>query len=78
VFRTGPAHVARAAALLAGVALPLAVRGVIGPARHDMELVFGAVAVGAVALTRLHGRVEGWRLAIGLLAAFILFSVLRS
>lgn len=77
VLRTGPAHVARAAALLAGIALPLAVRGVMGPALKDMELVFAAAAVGALALARLHGRVEGWRLSVGLLAVFILISVVR-
>ncbi|MBI1808446.1 MAG: PTS system mannose/fructose/sorbose family transporter subunit IID [Gemmatimonadetes bacterium] len=77
VLRLGPAHVARAAALLAGIALPLAVRGVMGPALEVMELVFGAAALGAVALTRLHGRIEGWRSSIVLLAAFILFSVVR-
>jgi len=77
VLRAGPAHVARAAALIAGIALPLAVRGVMGPARGAMALVFGAAAVGALALARLQGRFEGWRLAIGLLAVFILFSVVR-
>ena len=77
VLRTGPAHVARAAALLAGIALPLALHGVLGPAHVMQWLVFGSALVGAVALTRLHGRLEGWRLATGLLAAFILFSVVR-
>ena len=57
--------------------LPLAVRAVMGPARRDMAFVFAAAAAGALALARLHGRVEGWRLAVGLLAAFILISVMR-
>ena len=77
VLRQGPAHVARAAALVAGVALPLAVRGVIGPARGALAAVIAAAALGAVVLARLHGRVEGWRIAVVALAAFILYSTMR-
>jgi PTS system mannose-specific IID component len=77
LLRNGPAQVARISALLAGIAIPLAVRGVIGPARGALEIVFAAAAVGAVALARLHGRVEGWRLAVVGLVLFILISVVR-
>lgn len=77
LLRRGPAQVARASALLAGIAIPLAVRGVVGPARGALAVVFAAAAVGAVALARLHGRVEGWRLAVVGLALFILISVVR-
>ena len=77
IFRQGPAHVARAMALLAGVALPLAIRGIVGPARGAQLLIFIVAALGAVVLTRLHGRIEGWRLAVVALAIFILFSVVR-
>ena len=35
------------------------------------------IAVGAVALARFHGRVEGWRLAVVGLVLFILFAVVR-
>jgi cyanate permease len=34
-------------------------------------------ALGALLIVRLHGRLEGWRLALGVLAAFALFSVAR-
>jgi PTS system mannose-specific IID component len=77
LFRQGPAHVARAMALLAGVALPLAIRGIVGPARGALVSIFLVAALGAVVLTRLHGRIEGWRLAVVALAIFILFSVVR-
>lgn len=77
LLRRGPAQVARVSALLAGVAVPLAVRGVLGPARGALEVVFAVAAAGAVVLTRLHGRVEGWRLAVVGLALFILISVVR-
>ena len=68
---------ARSAALLAGIALPLAVRAIIGPERGSLAVVIVAAAAGAVVLARLHGRVEGWRVAGYGLAAFILFSVVR-
>lgn len=77
LLRKGPAQVARASALLAGIAIPLAVRGVIGPARGALEIVFAAAVAGAVALARFHGRVEGWRLAVAGLVLFTLLSVVR-
>jgi PTS system mannose-specific IID component len=77
LLRKGPAQVARVSALLAGVAIPLAVRGVIGPARTVAEIVFAAAALGAVVLARFHGRVEGWRLAVVGLVLLILISVVR-
>lgn len=77
LLRQGPAHVARASALLAGVAIPLAVRGVIGPARGALVLVSLLAAAGAVVLARFHGRVEGWRLAVVGLVLFTLISVVR-
>ncbi len=77
VLRQGPAHVARATALVAGVALPVAAQGIIGPGRALLGGVLGAVAVGAVSITWLHGRYEGWRLATFALAAFVLSSMVR-
>lgn len=77
VLRQGPAHVARATALLAGIALPVAAQGIIGPGRVLLGSVLASVAAGALVVTWLHGRYEGWRLAIFALAAFVLFSVVR-
>lgn len=77
VLRLGPAHVARVTAFVAGVALPVAAQGIIGPGRVLLGSVLAAVAVGAVLLTVLQSRYEGWRLAIFALAAFILSSVVR-
>lgn len=77
LLRQGPAHLARAAALIAGVGLPVAVRGIIGPARGVLFGVLAAATIGAVLLARLQGRVEGWRVAIVGLAAFILYSAVR-
>ncbi len=77
VLRQGPAHVARMTALVAGIALPVAAQGIIGPGRALLGGVLAAVAVGALIVTGLHGKYEGWRLAIFALAAFILYSVVR-
>jgi mannose PTS system EIID component len=77
VLRHGPHHIARAAALMAGIALPLALYRVIGTGYALTGGVLVAVGLGAVVLARLHGRVEGWRMALGALALFVLYSVAR-
>jgi PTS system mannose-specific IID component len=75
VLRHGPVQVARATALAAGFALPVLLSRIIGSGRAHTVEVLAVVAVGAVVLARLHGRVEGWRIALGILAAFVLYSV---
>jgi PTS system mannose-specific IID component len=77
VLRHGPAHLAQAAALIGGIALPLALDQVIGPGRALFGIVLGGVALGGFILGRLHGRAEGWKIAIGLLVLFVLYSVAR-
>lgn len=77
VLRRGPTHIAQVAALLGGIALPLALDQVIGPGRALFGIVLGAVALGGVVLARLHGRAEGWKVAVGLLVLFVLYSVAR-
>jgi PTS system mannose-specific IID component len=77
LLRQGPAHVARATALVAGVALPVAATGIIGPGRVLLGGVLAAVAAGAVLVTVLQGRLEGWRLATLALAAFVLYAMVR-
>lgn len=77
VLRRGPPVVARAAALVAGLALPLTLHRVIGPGRALLGGVVVTVVLGAVLLARLQGRAEGWRVALGVLAALVLFSVAR-
>jgi mannose PTS system EIID component len=76
-FRTGPAHLARVGALLAGVALPVALARVIGPGAGPWPIggVLIATAVGSMVLTRMHGRAEGWRIALLVLAALVLYAV---
>lgn len=90
VLRRGPQYIARAVMCLAGAAVPLAMHRALAsmlngpthgipPARGNAALasaVLAAVALAAV-LVRLHGRVEGWRAALVVLAAMIIFSVVR-
>lgn len=67
----------KVAAVLAGLALPLAINRIIGSS--DL-LLFGTLAgslAGAVILTVLHGRAEGWKVSVGVLTVFVLYSVLR-
>ena len=77
VLRRGPAHLARAAAAAAGVAIPLTVARVLGSESPLLALVLVAGAATAVLLVRLHGRVEGWKLSLVLIALFALISVAR-
>jgi hypothetical protein len=50
---------------------------VIGPGRALFGVVLGAVALGGFVLGRLHGRAEGWKIGVGLLVLFVLYSVAR-
>jgi PTS system mannose-specific IID component len=77
VFRRGPAHVARAAAAAAGLAIPLTAARIVDGSATLLALVLGALGVVAVLLVRLHGRVEGWKLSLVLIALFALISVAR-
>lgn len=76
VLRRGPQEIGRVAALATGVAIPLALGRVIGPGRNLLGIVLGAVVVGSFILVRLQGRIEGWRLSLIVLAAFVFFSVI--
>ena len=77
VLRRGPQQIGRLAALATGIAIPLALGRIIGPGRNLIGILLVAVAVGALVIVRLHGRIEGWRLSLVLLTAFALFSVIR-
>jgi PTS system mannose-specific IID component len=77
VLRSGPRWIGQAGALVGGAALPLALTRVIGPGRALLGTVLLLVVGGAVVLTRLHGRIEGWRLILAALALFVLYSLAR-
>ena len=77
VLRGGPAHVARAAAAAAGVALPLTAAQVVSAGGSVVAVVLVAAALTAAVIVRFHGRVEGYKLALVLIALFALVSVAR-
>lgn len=80
VLQHGPRYIGRVSAVLGGLALPLAVHRAIGggqPLTPIPLAVAAATPVFALLLVRLHGRAEGWRVVLLLLAALVLYSVVR-
>jgi PTS system mannose-specific IID component len=77
VLRKGPQVIGMLAALIAGIAIPLATREVVGGGRQLSSGIIILAMAGGVLLARLGGRVEGWRISLFVLAVFVLFSVIR-
>lgn len=77
MIRKGPQYVGSAAALLAGIAIPLAARHAIGGGRFLAAGIILLAIAGGVLLARFGGRMEGWRLSLVILAVFVLYSVIR-
>jgi PTS system mannose-specific IID component len=80
VLQHGPRYIGRVSAVLGGLALPLAVHRAMGGGAPLSPLPVGVAVVTpllAVLLVRLQGRAEGWRVVLLLLAAFVLYSVVR-
>ncbi|MFL5622383.1 MAG: PTS system mannose/fructose/sorbose family transporter subunit IID [Gemmatimonadaceae bacterium] len=75
VFRRGPQVIGSAAALVAGFALPLALQRIAGPGRAVAGGIIATALVGILLLARLREQAEGWRIALGVLAVFVLYSV---
>jgi PTS system mannose-specific IID component len=75
ILRQGPAHLARAAAVVAGIALPLALGRIIGPGQQLLGVVVVIVAMMGALATRLPAWLQGWRLSVGVLAGWILYSI---
>lgn len=77
VLRRGPDVIVPFAAFTAGLGVPLAMLRIIGPGRAMLGVVLVAAALGAFLIVRLTGKIEGWRLALGVLSLFLLVSVVR-
>ncbi len=77
VLRRGPTALGRLAALAAGVAIPLALARLVGAERALLSEILGAALVGAVIVVRAQARLEGWRFALLVVSAVVLFSVIR-
>ncbi|HYW33340.1 MAG TPA: PTS system mannose/fructose/sorbose family transporter subunit IID [Gemmatimonas sp.] len=80
VLQHGPRYIGRVSAVIGGLALPLAVHRAIGGGPPLSAIPVAVVLVTpllAALLVRLQGRTEGWRAVLVLLAAFVLYSVVR-
>ena len=76
VLRQGPLYIGCAAALVGGLALPLALQRITGPGRVLVGGIIVTAVSGMLLLARLREQAEGWRIALGVLAVFVLYSVL--
>ncbi|MEO8579697.1 MAG: PTS system mannose/fructose/sorbose family transporter subunit IID [Gemmatimonadales bacterium] len=76
VLRQGPQYIGSAAALLAGIALPLALQRIAGPGSAMAGGILAAALIGILLVARFRERAEGWRIALAVLAVFVLYSVL--
>jgi mannose PTS system EIID component len=77
LLRRGAPIIGRAAAFTAGATFPLALLRVIGPGRVLIGGVIVAAVLGTLLVVRLHGRIDGWRLALFVLGLFALVAVAR-
>lgn len=75
-LRQGPQYIGSAAAVVAGLALPLALQRVVGPGRALAGGIVVTALLGMLILARMRERAQGWRIALGVLAVFVLYSVL--
>lgn len=77
VLQRSQPYLGQLAASLAGFAFPVALHRVIGPGQILLGGTLIGVLAGAILLASLHGRVEGWKLSIGILTVFALYSVIQ-
>jgi PTS system mannose-specific IID component len=77
MIRRGPQYVGAAAALLAGISIPLTARRILGDPGALSVIVVVIAVVGGVLLARYGERAEGWKLALAILSLFVLYSVIR-
>lgn len=77
MLQQAPPQLGKLAAGLAGLALPLAIDRIIGSSQFLLGGTLVGALAGAIVLTLLHGRAEGWKISVGVITAFVLYSVLR-
>ncbi len=76
VLRRGPQYIGSAAALLAGVAIPLAAYRLVGNDRSLAGSVILVAMIGGIAFARFGETIQGWRLSLAILGLFVLISVI--
>lgn len=76
LLRRGPQYVGAIAALLSGISVPLTARRLIADGRALTITITIIAIIGGAILARYGERAEGWKLALAILALFVLYSVL--
>jgi mannose/fructose/N-acetylgalactosamine-specific phosphotransferase system component IID len=76
LLRRSPQYVGAVAALLSGISVPLTARRLIADGRALTITVTIIAIVGGALLARYGERAEGWKLALAILALFVLYSVI--
>jgi len=76
VLRRGPQYIGSAAALLAGVAIPLAAYRLVGNDRSLAGSLILVAMIGGIAFARFGETIQGWRLSLAILGLFVLISVI--
>jgi PTS system mannose-specific IID component len=77
ILRQGPPYVARAAALAAGIGLPLAIGRIIGSSHRYTGVVVAAAILGGAVVVALQNKIDGWRLTLLVLAIFAVVAMVR-
>jgi len=77
VLRKGPLHVARAVALVAGIALPLALHRARPATTPAVVAELAVAALFATVLARWQHRIDGWRVGVVVLVLFLAYTVVR-
>jgi PTS system mannose-specific IID component len=75
-LRRGPQYLGAAACFLAGIAIPLVAHRVLDDGKAVAVGITMFAIVGGILLARFAEHSEGWRLALAILALFVLYSVL--
>ncbi len=75
VLRQGPLWIGRAASFAGGLALTVTLARIIGPSRPMTVGIAAGAMAGATLLGALRDRADGWRIALGVLAVFVLYAV---
>ncbi|MCU0625485.1 MAG: PTS system mannose/fructose/sorbose family transporter subunit IID [Gemmatimonadaceae bacterium] len=77
LLREGPTRLARLGTFLSGVAVPLVIARLVGDSLAASAIAVAVALGGAGVLVYLHGRVEGWRIALVVAVAALAFLLVR-
>ncbi len=76
-LRRGPELIGRVAALFSGVAIPLALYRIVGAGPGQSLVAVAVAGLCALGLLSAPARFQGWRVALAVVALYVLFMVVR-